>query len=678
MTRILAIKYFSSSETQPYMINISDGSTEVLGGSIERDPSGEILEDYNQLKNSYIVSDGVNVYCQVSDPGNAIRWYKYFRTAQYLQTAATMTTGLPSAGETVTGGTSGATGTLIENVYSGDDYLKFIPVSGTFQDGEALSFSAGAATPNTAASGALTTNRGGEWGVFWDSLVDDSLESNGTNGAQISGLHIGINSAGNRCVNTIFQDDAGDDFQWVSYDIVTDTVTVTEIQTESDAFSTGGNSLVVNNVLYHTGLDTGNVQLVTVDIGTGASTFAEQSMSVGGTWSSGSYKSPNLIEWNGRIFLAMPVSGSYYGHLLIYEVTGGSFTLRYNYDDNGNSIFKKSWPDPLRFVGTDDNALYLALMCSNGTNSIYAWNVLRFIMESDGTILAQQNPDCSFNSNHAENIAYDVLPADILSIISNEQTRFFTFVDSMTEASTVCRFIMGGEDNGDPMRLGKYVEWSQLNSGTALVWDGTTTVVATGVDITSSTPANDWIRHDTSNRMFRITATTFTGGNTEITIENEGEAGNSIPSTDSVSSKPAPWTLTTTNQAGLADSIMPHYCRGGGDYTYNEGDIARATTPQGLAYTADALSMDFTIEEGAAIATTHSVSVIGKREDGTKKVFTPTACVVKSGGASAGTIVSNEVTGLTDGVEYTITVGLSASSVVEGEKYDIFIKVDFS
>lgn len=660
------------------MIDISDGSTEVLGGSIERNPSGESLDDFNQLKNSYIVSDGVEVYCQVSDPGAAIRWYKYSRTAQYLQTSASMTSGLPAAGETVTGGTSGATGTLIEDVYSGDDYLKFIPVSGTFQDGEALSFTTGSATPNTAASGALTTDRGGEWGVFWDSLLDDSLESNGAGGAQISGIHIGINSLGNRCVNTIFQDDVGDDFQWVSYDIETETTVVTEIQTESDAWSTGGNSLVVNNVFYHTGLDTGNVQLVTVDIGTGASTFAEQSMSQGGTWSSANYKSPNLIEWNGRVFLCATIGGSSYGHLLIYEVTGGSFTQRYNYDDAGNVIFKKNWPDPLRLIGSDDNALYLAFMCANGAGSASAWNVFRFIMESDGTILAQQNGDGSSSNTHNENIAYDVLPSDISSISINTQTRFFTFIDSMTEDTTVCRFIMGGEDNGDPMRLGKYVEWDELNSGTALEWDGTTTVVANGVDITSSTPANDWIRHDTSNRMFRITATTFTGGNTEITIENEGEAGNSIPSTDSVSSKPAVWSLTSVDQAGLADSILPHYCRGGGDYTFNEGDIARSTTPEGLAYSADALSMDFTIEEGAAIADTHDITVIGKREDGVKKVFTPTACIVKSGGASAGTIVGNEVTGLTDSVEYTVTLGLSASSVVEGEKYEFFIKVDFS
>ncbi len=73
------------------------------------------------------------------------------------------TTAAPSAGDTVTGGTSTATGILIDVVYTGswaggtaEGRFFLHTLTGTFQDSEALNFTAGSAT--SGASGALTVN----------------------------------------------------------------------------------------------------------------------------------------------------------------------------------------------------------------------------------------------------------------------------------------------------------------------------------------------------------------------------------------------------------------------------------------------------------------------------------------------------------------------------------------
>lgn len=602
------------------------GSSTPIGGPLRREAFNVVPETtalLSSCEGNLVISKFGNIFCVSGVEGGYGRIYKYYRGYKCLLIDADPSGGssLPLKGDTVSGSTG--EGVLAEDYVSGDDFIVIQETTSGFVDGETVTITGPSSGSNTAdliGSGSVVENSG-EWGAVYTgtrALLSSS---------PCSGLIPFTNGEGRSSIGCAFHTSVvNEKFVSVVYDVVNDrwfeaTVTGTSLNIlDSCIWSSARGSV------YVVGREGSGNTLSTAVYNFNSNSYGEANFATG----TGNYTAGQSIDWEGlQVYSRVNAPNSIELHSIS---TPGLNLLASNWgsDDWAGSYGPTNIPGA--FVG-GDNALYVLARQNQH------FTVARFHQEDGNLILDIRG---SVNTSDYTYLRQILLPDALDVINSTQNVHVSTILDLQTDPDNpTWRYLFRTSNTGGYAEL-TWGGWTDLDSGSVATWDGTTTVTF-GSDVSSELAVNDYIRHNTTNRAFIVSAISMDG--TEVTIINESTdptgavIANSIPSTNSAVSVLEQMNLVAdyTDGGVLQGHPGVQIMDGGGERYWSEDqltidDYRIVSTGSGLRY-------EFTLKSGVSPSETRNVKLVYTNPSDSSVYGTGTLS------SASGSIVGNEVQG---------------------------------
>jgi len=564
MPNLMTITKDGSGTVQPSLVALGGSGDSALFGPLERE---------TKLASTYIRRAGTHraaqmneyVYCCHGSSGK-VRIYKGFPSALKLRiTGAVGGTGTFTAGETITGAPSGATGTTIEDYVGSEVFVNYTPVTGTFADNDTLSFSGGGTATCTASGN--PENNNGEWGV--DIEGADSLETNQLD--NLSGL-LGVRSATGETTLALLYLNTSNVFKVLTLDAAGNWNETTGAGTGIFLPNRTGAAYSFKNVIYYlyafnTGSSGNATGIITHNASSGSTSVG--STGVAATDFGGR---SHIVAWRDRIFGLFPEANT--NKALLIEVTGATFTTRDSITAAG-APFQGFNPQEQSclFVGPDDDALY-AFSREHGSGEI---RVCRWIYDTDGSTIIRSAPQAYDNNGVTDlDIGEVMVPTSARTGMGPQiGVAKFRDLDSVIGSQTL-RFWLFSTASGAATEY-TYSNLSDVNSGASATWNGTTgnsNDVVFGTSVAAELTAGDWIRHKTSNKMFRVEAVSTT----DVQISNNTGSpspaiAQTVPTTASAVDKVVVWG-TAGIGSGMGGMALPSGDVSGGGHVFTSGEYS--------------------------------------------------------------------------------------------------------
>jgi len=603
MVEVLAVNLVTSN-IQPRRFNPVSLVNVINGGVLDREIGaikGQGSHRSIQFRNNQYI-----IFASGSGTWEGdLRIYKKSETALKILLTGDPTVGLPVAGDTVTGVNSSATGTLIEDYYAGDNFIKYEPTSGTFQDSEVVNFTGSGSNSATTTASSNPIDNLGEWGVVWDSVVNSpNLSGKVTTGDQAycSGLYHVIGSNGKHTLGAMWCTSTD---VWYSLlrDSESETWTAVNISARTGTTAQGiGHSIFHKGSIYLFGYEESASDvaiLYTMDPVSGALTQATR-----GTTDPDDNHTNHMsrfVVWHDRVWLAhWSDTGD---KTKIYEVTGGTFNIMgtivgSGFGSNNNAFL---------YVGPDDNALYV-LFDRSGVIHLGRW-----IMDTDGSTPIRTCPINSNTEGTGLGLNSLMLPAAVRTGLVAAWT-LCPFTDMETTPGTLVQrlFFFDGQQNIVGPASYAHTNWSSVDSDLAATWNGTTgnaNDVVFQNSVAATLAVGDWILHVLTGKVFRVEAVSTTN----VEISNQGTAAvggfdivQTVPTDSSAVTKAETWASTAGATPNLVGIALPSDDAGGGGYIFTPGEISADYVGNDLLISN--VRIKYTINDPASLGLTDRVA----------------------------------------------------------------------
>lgn len=499
MTALATLNTYSGSLQQVVILNTESATGQNMGGPLQREP---VFGTFPLHRRTHRVAQSAGkLFTIVYSAIGQMAVYEFDPDAISLDLSADPSGGttLPVAGDTVTGGTSGATGTLLEDYVAGDNFLVIEVTSGTFV-AESLTIVGGTSGSNTATSTAVNDRGGEHFIVFKDTCI-----------GAISGLHHSRTPAGDVTLHGLYRR-SGNDVYVAVYDSATDTWSGQLIGVLGGA-SGGrvGASICDQNTIYWYNwfFGSGNPDyVVTHNTLTGATTIAALP-----TASTELDEGACFLSWEGGVYaLVADDSGSDPTHLM--EITGGSPVIIDTVDEINN------YSTIAGFVSPDDNALWLLGLSDTAGIA----NVCRWVKRADGTVVRTSGVNPTALN---ESIGGALLPVALQPPVATGFARFRDIED--TPGQIKVRLYFSSSIGAGAFSEYLYNPAAQVDSGLAATFNGTSTVTFQN-DVSAELAADDWIIVWAEKDKFAFRVDAVVGPS--VTISSLGDVNNVIPTGD--------------------------------------------------------------------------------------------------------------------------------------------------
>lgn len=550
----LGLQFMTGADVN--VVRVQGTVATALGGKLDR-ATNYTAQAANGLGVSHGAKQAPNgkVYARHCDgDGQAPYVTEFFPTALKIYLTGDPVGGTPVKGDTVTGDTSGATGTLIEDYQAGDNFVKFVPTSGTFQDGENVTFS-GTETATLTGSGNPESN-GGEHG---ETFVGSFTVDTGGSVPMMSGIHQYVRSDGKIGLAFMYKDNASSTtVRGCVWDPNTELWSDILITTSAVNFVRSGPSYSRDGVIHwRVGTQTNPIATngaYIVAWNPGTNSYAQGVLS--GTLSDWRH---NIVEWNGDLYTMSATSSFGVEKPRLYRVTGGSVVLVDEIPQvtaNWNRTYNLT-------VGQDDNALY-CFSSRSGVARIARWH-----LDEDNNVVR----DSIVSTGDTDGIENAVAAPSLQSGLSGLQ-HYTNFMDLETTPGSVTHYFWMS-DNAAAAKQYQYVPWTNLDGGSSASYVSTGAFTA---EITfSADPAlavGDWVRNVTTNQAFRVTAINVGGDPKVIEVTGNSDSGNAPGTGSAVWQKANQWTEISASGGQVGVAITNDLEGNGGDiFTTGERHI---------------------------------------------------------------------------------------------------------
>lgn len=521
----------ASGDVQPSRVPVSNGEPIPLGGALDRE-TALTNNTAAYYQSPYMCRSGDKLFSVwPTGAAAAVRFYEFFPDALKINLTGDPAggAGLPDEGDTVFGLTSSATGTLIEDYITGDNFIKYDPVNGTFVDGETVLITGSASGSNTATltgSGNPEDNQG-EWGVAYTTSNSQDQQLGH------SGLQSAVDSDNRTKMFYLFDNTAADVIS-VAHDPDDDSFTETNEGASGigNTANQGSAGMVGNNTIFWV---RGTTALQSFNPRTSALTSESTTASNSNTYS--------FVTTRGQTYYAFP-SGT---NVFFSEVTTGTSVAIDTFTAGAALEFQFDM-----WVGPDDDAIYIASTRITNLNRLerYHFEGASLIRDSS-TVLTD------------DDLGEAIFPTAVRTGATGN--KLWSYMDYETTPGTKLLRHFWQSSISTNVDEYQWTNWSNLVSGASVTWNGTT---GNSNDVVfPSNPGlaiGDWIRHNTTNRVFRVEAVSG-ASNEQIEIAALGAAA--APSTSSVTSSAQEWSFVGNPTANVGYS-RAKLMEDGGAHTY--------------------------------------------------------------------------------------------------------------
>lgn len=636
MVANLMLLRLASGDVQPARVPASNGEPIDLGGALRRETAlGNNETTY--YSNNYMARSGNKLFTVwPTGTGAPVRFYEFFPTALSIILTGDPAGGssLPDEGDIIFGLTSSATGTLVEDYITGDNFINYIPTNGTFVDGETVLITGSASGSNTAtlAGSSNPINNQGEWGVAY-TTTNNQAQQLGQ-----SGLQLAVDSDNRTKMFYIF--DTGSNNISVKHNSDTDQFTETdEGATTANADPVGSAGIVGNNrIFWVRGNTVGASRLQSYDPRTDSLTDEAATRT--------SRKS--FVTIKGNVYYVYQSSSN----VIFEDVTSGSAVSidTFSSGSSGEVMFDM-------WIGPDDEAIYIAATRIGGGNEN---RILRYHFE-DAALIRDSSTTLT-----DDDVGEALYPSALRT--APLAAKIWSYMDYETTPGTKILRIFYQSSVSTSADEYQWSNWSNLSGGALVTWNGTT---GNSNDVVFPTnpglSIGDWIRHNSTNRIFRVEAISG-ASNEQIEISAAGAA--TAPSTSSITSEAVEFSFTGNPTSNVGYSRI-NLMEDGGGHTY-PGAGTSSSHAEIINYTditaGERISFQIFTESGSP-----TVSAQGYFLDESGELQQMTLSAVSNGTLSGNT--NNNLTADNGTTTYTFDWNANADGVTDADYIVRYIRI---